>query len=337
MTRLKDLAVAAGVSIRTVTRALNNAPDVNAATRARIRELAAELRYRPHRGARSLRQQKSFTVIMLVADLDELTTAKAAALERRLRTAGYSLELLFIPAGGETAAREVEAVEELTARRPSGLVLPFRLTEARRAAAEAGLPCVALDAPPGTRADAVIIDRPQGVYEAVSYLLRRGRRRPAYVGPAAGGRRKGYRLALAAWDRSLRPLYLAPEEAPTERRDDFDYGRAAARAWAALPSSRRPDAVQTYTDRMALGFLYGLHENGAGVPEETAVVGFDDRAAAALSYPRLTTVAQPNEEVGRSAAEILLKKLAVRKAAGGRMPKIPSRVVPTRLIVREST
>jgi DNA-binding LacI/PurR family transcriptional regulator len=99
----------------------------------------------------------------------------------------------------------------------------------------------------------------------------------------------------------------------------------------ALP--KPPDAVQVYCDVMALGFLAGLHRAGVKVPAEMAVVGFDDRRAAALCWPPLTTVAQPNQEAGEAAAEVLLAKIA-----GQAEPSTGwTRILPTRLVPRETT
>jgi len=94
----------------------------------------------------------------------------------------------------------------------------------------------------------------------------------------------------------------------------------------------RPDAVQTHSDVIAMDVLAALHKRGVRVPAEMAVVGFDDRAFAALSWPKLTTVAQPNADVGTAGAEILLARIAGQPAPNGRW----LRSCPTRLVVRES-
>jgi len=94
----------------------------------------------------------------------------------------------------------------------------------------------------------------------------------------------------------------------------------------------RPDAVQTHSDVIAMDVLAALHKRGVRVPAEMAVVGFDDRAFAALSWPKLTTVAQPNADVGTARSEILLARIAGQPAPNGRW----LRSCPTRLVVRES-
>lgn len=339
MTRLKDLADAAGVSIRTVTRALRNAPDVNTDTRERIRKLAGEMRYRPDLAARGLKTRKSFAVGMVLGNLDELTVAKTAAFENHLRRAGYALELLFSRSKQDLDGSDLETLEALLDRRPAGVAMMRFSREIRDLAARSGTPCVLIDAPEKQRFDAVIIDRPKGVSEAVNHLLAKGRTRVAYLGPdsEAGGRRLGYRQAINAHKPSRRPIYIPYERPPESANGQFHEGKAAADGIAESGPVNRPDAVICYTDHMALGLLHGFHRYGIRVPDEIAVIGFDDRSAAALSTPRLTTVAQPNQDVGRQAAQMLLKKIAARDASNGkRGMKVPSVVVPTRLVMRES-
>ncbi len=338
MTRLKDLANAAGVSIRTVTRALRDAPDVNAETRERVRAFAEKMHYRPHLAARGLKIQKSFSVGMIAGSLDELTAEKVNAFEISLRDAGYALELRFSTRSTHELEKDLRSLESLLDRRPAGVALlrcDQRFTDVLL---KSGVPFVMLDPGPNVRFDAVLIDRTEGVREAVNYILRKGRERVAYLGPPSdvGGRRKGYRSALAKWPKPLQPLYLKTSADKKASKNQFDFGQAGADTVLGLDQTVRPDAVVCYTDHVALGLLHGLHERNVRVPEDIAVIGFDDRSAAALSYPRLTTIAQPNEAVGREAARMLLEKIAATEADPPEEKRIPRIVVPTRLVIRES-
>lgn len=170
------------------------------------------------------------------------------------------------------------------------------------------------------------IDRGQGVREAVLLLAERGRKRIAFLGPTDDRTRlDGYEAALRTLGR--KPLLL---DYPGE---EIDALREAGRTVAALPARARPDAVVIHADHIALSFLAGLHDRGVRVPEEIALVGFDDRSAAALAWPPLTTIAQPAGEIGKAGAEVLLAKIAGEKKPKGGW----SRVFSTRLIVRETT
>jgi DNA-binding LacI/PurR family transcriptional regulator len=185
-----------------------------------------------------------------------------------------------------------------------------------------GLPYVLID-PRGTRFDSVTIDRARGVYDAVHYLAQRGARRIAFLGTQQERTRlDGYEQALKELGRST--IYL---DYPGT---DSEALRGTGRKFAGQKT--RPDAVVAHSDYIALAFLAGLHDAGVNVPQDVAVIGFDDRQAARYAWPALTTVAQPSLEVGRAGAEIILKKI------GGEPPPAGgwSRSFPTHLVIRET-
>ncbi|SDT88404.1 transcriptional regulator, LacI family [Verrucomicrobium sp. GAS474] len=338
MATLKALAQAAGVSIRTINRVLKGKGYVGTETREAVEAAVRKLGYRPNLAARSLKTAKSHIVSVLAFAADEPRLAQVAGLERRLREAGFivSVAFHFEPRRGDWGER---LVQELLAQNPAGVVLvgsgqhdPYVLEHVLPALlallVRAQLPYVILDPrgelPP--RYDAMKIDRGQGVREAVLLLAERGRKRIAFLGPTDDRTRlDGYEAALRTLGR--KPLLL---DYPGE---EIDALREAGRTVAALPARARPDAVVIHADHIALSFLAGLHDRGVRVPEEIALVGFDDRSAAALAWPPLTTIAQPAGEIGKAGAEVLLAKIAGEKKPKGGW----SRVFSTRLIVRETT
>jgi len=328
MATLKDIATACGVSIRTVTRALKENGYVAQPLKDRVRAEAQRLGYRPSRIARSLKTRQSFEVAVVLWNADELHLAKIAGLEHALRAHGYTVNILYA-SGRPGAEDDIPApVEELLHHRPAA-VAAFAGPRFDKQAdgprlEEASIPFVVFDVyDPGV--DSVRVDRPQGVREAVLYLGRQGHQRIAYLGCAADvNRLQGYHAAMGE-------LGLVPQllELPDDR-GRFDGAREFAATFARLED--RPTAVQAYSDETALGFLAGLQAQGVRVPEDVALVGFDNRMAAGWASPPLTTVAQPNWEVGQAAAEILLAKIAGTPPPAGGW----SRSVPTRLVVRES-
>ncbi|MBA3685870.1 MAG: LacI family DNA-binding transcriptional regulator [Planctomycetes bacterium] len=330
MARLKDIAEASGVSIRTVGRALKGAGYVHKDVRERVLASAKELDYRPHRLARSLRTGRSHEVLVLAGGIggqrDELHIAKIAGMERALRAGDMALGLLF---GLEDQARRQnrDLLDELISRRPGGIALfPGDGPQAKPAARRlevGGVPYIFLDHP-DRDVDAVRHDRQQGVHEAVTYLASRGRKRIAYVGVI------DERSRLDGYERTMRELGRPPIIVPMPK-PTWEDGRKAASAVAALDP--RPDAIMGYSDIVALGILAGLHELGIKIPAEIAVIGFDDRMAASLSFPPLTTVQQDNDALGVAAAEVLLAKVRGDPPPAGGW----SRLLPTRLIVRAST
>lgn len=330
MPGLREIAEAAGVSIRTAGRALKDNGYVRAETRQAVQAAAKRLRYRPNRYARGLKTSRSYEVTVVAWSYDELHMAKIAGLEHALRTADYSVNVLFEFPPDSSAFFDSffdSFYEEVLDRPSAGVVIfgsgPIPVSVWAERLAGADVPYVFLDEKSSVL-DAIRIDRQQGVYEAVRYLARQGRRRIAYLGLMEETRLVGYHRALRELDRQ--PIHLDL----TGSANLHAAARQCGRELAGLPS--RPDAVQAYSDKVAMAFLAGVHEAGLRVPNDLAVVGFDDRATAALTYPPLTTVAQPNWDVGVAAAEMLLKKIDGEKA-----PVVGwSRTLPTQLVVRES-
>lgn len=334
MANLRDLATAAGVSIRTVNRVLKNNGYVHAATRRAVESAVARLGYRPNLAARALKTARSHFIAVLTFTEDEMRMAQVAALEQRLREDDYLVSMTFqfnLRYPGQVA----DILEEIVGQNPAGLVVlghDLRVAETILPAilprlVRSRLPYVLLD-PKGFsdtwgRFDSVTIDRGSGVREAVHHLARSGRKRIAFLGTQEERTRlDSYEQAMAELGR--KPMLLDYPGADHERL------RAAARRFTARVA--RPDAVLAHSDGIALAFLAGLHDAGVHVPREVAVVGFDDRPAARQAWPALTTIAQPSRDVGRAGAEILLRKIA----GDDRPPGGWSRSFPTRLIVRET-
>ncbi len=335
MASLRELAAASGISIRTITRVLKNKGYVHARTRAKVEATVRKLGYRPNLAARALKTARSHIVAVLTFTEDELRMAQVAALQERLGEADYLVSMHFqleLRQPGKTLGM----LSEILDHEPAGLVvlghnplvgeklLPVVAPGLERA----GVPYVLLDPKgfnaPAQRYDSVLIDRGHGIREAVAYLARQGRQRIAFLGTHEERTRlDAYESAMAELGR--KPVLL---EYPG---DDSAALRKAAKQLARRRDTK-PDAVLAHSDYVAMAFLAGLHDAGTRVPEEVALVGFDDRPAARLTWPALTTIAQPLEEAGHAAAEILLGKLAgERKPAGGW-----TRTFPTRLVVRET-
>ena len=333
MATLKDIAGEVGVSIRTVTRALSGNGYVREDIRDRIREVAGRLGYRPDPLAQSLRLGRSRQLVVVSHSVDELHMAKIASLEQRVRPAGFAVSVLMARAS-ELGTDSL--VDELRSRRPAGVAviatLEIDVTPLVAPLYAAGIPCVPIDS--RSAYPSVVIDRPAGVAEAVEHLVSRGRRRIVYVGPSGStSRTRGVRQALERHGRET----VTFDPGPDLRRDRLASGLL----------ERHPDvdAVQAFSDEWALELLAGLHARGVRVPDDVALVGFDDRWAAAHSWPSLTTVAQPGERIGAAVAELLvgedrprLEALCGAPAPDGDGSSVdePTRSIPTELVVRGS-
>ncbi len=320
MATLREIARKAGVSIRTVSRALSGAADVRAETRAAIERISAELNYTPNPLARGLKLRRGYVVPVIVQQPEALAFAKVCVLERELRSAGYTTQLIFNAGGAES---EAEHLSTALGYRPAAVVL-FSAASGKgaqhlRQLHKSGTPYVLIDRQPLPGLDVVGIDRAAGVAGAVGHLLEGGHRKVFYLGPKKGDERtEGFLRAFRA--RRLRP----PKSwALTNYEVSAEGGRAAALDLVRF----HPEATAAfvYSDICAYGVLRGLKESGIDVPGQVSVIGFDDRRPSEFVTPPLSTVAHPHEEVGRLAAEVVLGKIAGEVAQGkGSRTAVPS-------------
>lgn len=302
MATLRDIAEEVGVSIRTVSRALSGSGYVRAELRARITSIAERVGYRPDPVARTLRLGSSREIIVVSHSVDELHMAKIASLERYARPRGCTVSVVMahhheLDVGRTPGRNDDRLVSEIRTRRPAGVAVigspEIDLSPLAARLFDLGIACVPVDS--ASSHLAVTIDRPAGVAQATRHLVATGRRRIVYLGPAGSRTRiDGFRAALADAGRA------APVLDP-----GADRSRHALAA-SLLDAYPDVDAVQCYSDEWALELLAGLHARGVCVPDDVAVVGFDDRWAAEHSWPALTTVAQPGELVGEAVGALLI-------------------------------
>ncbi len=323
---LHDVAREARVGVMTVSRVVNEERSVRPETAARVQTAIAKLGYQPNEAARSLKGQRSRTMGLVIADITNPFYAGCAkAIEEVARAHGYAVILCD---SDEQIEIERQQVNLLARRRVDGLLLvPAANGHAYLADEQlAAMPVVALDRPiPGIPTDVVVVRNRRGAREATEHLIGHGHRRIAYIGAGEGlyttrERRAGYREALKA-------AGLA-EISRTDAADSATAGRAMCEL-AAL--SEPPTAIFAMNNLITIGVLQALDHMGLRVPQDIALIGFDDFEIAALLHPRLTLVRQPATELGRRAAELLFERLDGRSSS-------PSRrvVLATDLIVRES-
>jgi DNA-binding LacI/PurR family transcriptional regulator len=318
---MADVAQRAGVSGQTVSRVVNDSPRVDPDTRARVEAAMAQLGYRPHRAARALRTGRTHTIGLVVSTLASVGNSRMLqAVADAAAPRGYALTV--VTAGD--AAGLAQAFERLRDQGVDGaIVLNEATAAARRTDAPAGLDLVVVDSPPDERFTVVQSDHESGARAATEHLTRLGHPTVWHLaGPedsyAASERERGWRAALEG----------AGLVAPPVVRGDWS---AASGHSAGVTLAARPDvsAVFAANDQMALGLLRALAEAGRSVPRDVSVVGFDDIADAADYLPPLTTVRQDFDALGERAVEALVEAID-----GG---SAKTDLVPTRLIVREST
>ncbi|TJZ67430.1 LacI family DNA-binding transcriptional regulator [Chitiniphilus eburneus] len=318
----------AGVSVATVSRVLNGQAVVKAETRDKVMAAVEVLGYRMNHLARNLRTAASRLLLTMVPDVGNPFYAEIVrGIDSVARQHGYFVLLCDT---GADPGRERSYFDLLRTRRADGAICLDPDTVQHALAEEsASLPWVACcEFDPAVPVPYVGIDNRAAAAEAVNHLLAQGHRDIALINSDerflyARQRRQGYRDALA--DAGLR---LHPEWQLTVQSLDFAAGAAAAAQLMALPEP--PTAIFAVSDTLAIGVLRGLRDVGRRVPDDVAVIGFDDIAIAAQIDPPLTTILQPMRELGETAARLLLQRLAEPGAV------VPGMLLPHRLIRRAS-
>jgi LacI family transcriptional regulator len=322
-----DVAMHAGVSKTTVSHVLSGQRPVAPATRERVEVSIRELGYRPDGLARSLRTQRSHLIALLIPDItNPFYPTLARGLEAGIGGTGYHVVICNTDAG---PADELEFVAEMCDRHVDGIVLDsfgVKVDEVRHVTGP-DLPVVWIGADreghPGI--DIVRSDDEQGAFDATTHLLGRGRMRIAMIDGAPGSgtaRTDGYRRALATAGRPM---------GTTIRHGGWTREGGASAMRSLLEEDPRPDGVFCANDLMAIGALDALLAQGCRIPDDVAVVGFDDIDAASMISPSLTSVVNPAFDTGRTAASLLMERIT--GAYDG-----PQRVVtlPCRLVERQS-
>lgn len=319
---IHDVAAACGVAASTVSRAFSRPERVNAATRARVLEIAEQMGYRPSPIARALPSGRTTTLGLLIPDVTNpffFNLIRGA--ERQAAAAGYTIVLADTD---ESAEVEATLVDRLF-RAVDGFVLASsRLSDRQLKAAHARGPVILVNrrVPP---VPGVVIDSTHGLRRATEHLVSLGHRKIVYLGgPRASwsdaSRWRALQSACRRLDVDLVRIGPLP---PT-----VDAGVAAADAVLLEEAT----AVVTFNDLLAIGVIRRLHARGISVPGDISVLGNDDIFGADFCHPPLTTLAAPIETAGRAAVDLLLAALAGDSAESRRQV-----ILPTRLTIRDST
>jgi LacI family transcriptional regulator len=308
---MKDVAALAGVSVGTVSNVLNRPQLVSETTRVRVRAAIVELGFVRNETARQLRAGRSRTIAYVVMDAaNPFFNDVARGVEDAARAEGMAV---YLCNSNQDAAREHEYLERLREQRVQGvLITPIDPAGERLAAMPgSGTPVVLVDCQaPDPGWCSVAVDDELGGELALTHLLETGHERIAFVGgpmsvPQVRDRHEGALRALAAAGRPASALVLLETEALVVAE-----GRRAGERLAGLPAATRPTAAFCANDLLALGLLQAMTRLGRSVPEDLAVVGYDDIEFAEAAAVPLTSVRQPRELLGRTAARLLFEEAA---------------------------
>lgn len=325
---MRDVAALAEVSIKTVSRVINGEAGVAPDMIARVERAVGQLDYRHDFAASALRRTDRRTATIGVV-LEDLANPFSAGVQRAVEDVARANDVLVLAGSNdEDPDRERSLVATVTSRRVDGLVImpashdhSYLLNERR-----AGTPIVFIDRPPMfLDADAVVVDNEAGARRAVRHLVEMGHRRIAFLGDltsisTATDRRRGYEAELAAHGIDVEPGLV------TVDLRGIEHGHDVVRQLLTSPTP--PTAIFTAQNLLTIGAVRALRELDRH--RDVALVGFDDIQLADLLDPAITVVAQDPAAIGRTAAELLFRRLA-----GDRSPT-QIHVVPTTLIVRGS-
>jgi len=320
-----DVARLAGVSHQTVSRVLNDHPNVTERTRLRVRAAIAELGYRPNRAARALVTGKSH-VIGVIAQSSTLygPASTLAAFAQAATASGFTISVESVRTLEQGPMQE--AVNRHLDQRIAGLVVIAPVDSANEVLDKVpnDIPLVCIDGDPQRSTELVTVDQEVGGYLATKHLLEAGHKTVWHVsGPEdwfdSRGRIAGWRRALREAGAPIPPLIAADWSAAS----GYHAGQMVARM-------NEITAIFAANDHLALGLLRALSEHGKRVPEDTSIVGFDDVPEAEFYTPPLTTIRPDFAEVAAATLELLRAQIDSGASRGQR------RVIPPSLVARES-
>lgn len=338
---LKDIAKSVGVTPMTVSRVINNNGYASDETRKKVLKAAEDLNYRSNGLARNLKRQFTKTVGLVLGDISNpYSTELARSVRETLINRGYSL---FICISEHSAKEDIIAFESLANHSVDGIIVATRANEGGDkyllGIVENNVPVVVIGRDfQHQDVDFVSPDNLRGGFEATQHLIDLGHERIGFIGASLKGgsslkRLQGYLNALEQHNIEI------DERLVTGRNQDVseipgysteEIGFDGMKRLLALPSP--PTAVFARNDFTAIGAMSAIKEAGLRIPEDIAIVGFDDISLALRTSPPLTTVRQPMRLEGELAAELLLERIERKETLQRR-----ERILNCELIVRDST
>ena len=311
---IKDIAKVAGISYSSVSRALNGLKGVSEDTRQRVQKIAEELEYTPNAVARGLVQKQTGTLGLILPDISNpFYPELARGVEKRASLAGYNT---FFCNTNYNLSKEESYLLNLLEKRVDGIILApassrSNLVEQRK---HMPVPFVYLgNTPERTKYSFVITDNVRGGYLATRTLIEKGYRRIGFISgndeeSAVGARFNGFKEAMDRYNIDVNYDYIRLEN--WRLKSGYEIIKQM------IDERRYPEAVIAGNDFLAMGILQGIKEKDLNVPEDIAVIGFDDIPSASWPEISLSTIRQPKIQMGISAVEILLERLQTETDEG---------------------
>lgn len=308
-TTIDDVASAAGVSIKTVSRVVNQEPNVSEKTRAKVLEVVKRLDYRPNVAARSLASKRSYFIGLLydnpspnyVIDVQQ-------GVLNRCEAAGFNL--MIHPCDSRNKNFKSDTLAMLKRSHVDGVILTSPLAELEdinALLAEQSIPCVRIGLSESYGAfSGVYCDDRRAVFEMTNYLIAAGHTRIGFVQGLITHNSTEERFA--GFMTAMQSHGLTVEDELVVRGEfDFESGKACGKQLLSLQNP--PTAIFASNDDMASGIIVAAHQLGLSIPNDISVVGFDDSPLASQMYPALTTVQQPIRDMAEQATDLLLAQV----------------------------
>ena len=303
---IKDVAAQAGVSFATVSRVLDDHPDISQETKERVRAVCTELGYVPNAAAKSLTGQATHAIGLVVPDISNPYFAGiASAVEETAAAHGYRV---FLSNSMRSSDLEYQAIDNFMARQVDGLLISATSpqSQARHKELLGPLPCVYFGVNHDENCSYVMSDNETGTYKATQYLISLGHRDILFLGGRPTSRTREHRA---------KGFYRAMEEAGLQGRDLAAHsGQKFMRQWTleqsmSILAAPLPDAIIAFSDTVALKVMEAAEIRGLKIPKDFSLIGYDNISLSALPRVDLTTVSQHKFRQGIIATERLLEKI----------------------------
>jgi len=328
---IKDIARQLNISLSTVSRAMRNAPDVNVDTRRAVKALSEELSYHPNKLALSLKQRQTHNIGVIVPNLDYVLATMVKGIDEVALEAGYTV---MVCQSNESFGREMVNTRRLLDSLVDGFIISVssetKVFDHFKKIQEKKMPMVVFDrVTPFLKAPGVRIDNADGGFMATEHLIEQGYKNIAILaGPKNLGvsnqRVEGYLAALK--NHKMKP------DADMIIYCDFNQDYAYLATKELLQMKKRPDAIFTISDRMAIGAMLAIKEKGLRMPQDIGLVGFNNEPVTGLVTPGISSVEQPCFELGKMAAKLFIETMHNNEDMSE-----TEVVLKPKLIVRESS
>jgi len=327
---IRDIARELNISVSTVSRALQNHPDISEKTKDVVRECARRLNYKPNIMASNLRTSKNTTIGVVIPELNHhFFSSVLDGIEQAANEAGYNI---LICQTGEDVQKEIRSVQTLIGSRVAGILVGVSKQTTNlqhlQDILDNGIQLVLYDRPcPSLKCDQVVSDDYMGAFNAVEYLIQTGKRKIMYLSSSfqlevSRRRYQGWRDALTQYRIPITDDMIV--ECDTR-------SKAIIATPSILQRDQRPDAIFCVNDDCAAGVLHVAKILGMTIPNDLSICGFSDAPLCRATQPMLTTVQQHGVDIGKRA----MQRLLIRLNGDDKIPQ--TEMVPTDLIVRETT